>query len=129
MSNATASKRSKIDRIINVSCFRLGIEWKGKPKPGIRNNVEDSIDLRNGMKLSAQASAFHHCFPRSNDAPWTELECMVYGTNGAIEILEPYLDVAYEGDDAEGMGGPCRLYAYVPVDVVKRFIADCGGEA
>lgn len=36
--------------------------------------VRPNIQLSNGVYISVQASAGHHCLPRQNHGPWTHVE-------------------------------------------------------
>ena len=79
-------------------------------------DIAPHIVCADGMKLSVQASRHHYCTPKTNDGPYTEVE-VGYPTDEPPASWDEY-----------GEAG-CGVYAYVPVDMVRRFILDHGGEA
>ncbi len=73
--------------------------------------IRKLVNLSNGEKLSVQASNGHHCEPRSDLGPYSEVEIKFSGK-------APRYLVPYEND--------C-IHSYVPVQLVTRLIEDCGG--
>lgn len=77
------------------------------------------IACKSGLRLSVQASSAHYCAPRNDAGPFSEVE--VGFPSRVVEDLLPF---------AEDVEEPTRtVYAWVPVDLVERVIADNGGIA
>jgi hypothetical protein len=76
------------------------------------------ILCKDETKLSVQASHTHYCTPRTNDGPYTTVE-VGYPTATPPETWAEYADGDYPSD----------VYGYVPVEMVKEFIDQHGGEA
>lgn len=77
------------------------------------------IACKSGLRLSVQASSSHYCSPRNDVGPFSEVE--VGFPNRVVQELLPFAEDAEE---------PTRtVYAWVPVDLVERVIADNGGIA
>lgn len=76
-----------------------------------------SITCRDGMSLSVQASEYHYCLPRSNNATYTHVE-VGFPSEAIPEILE-YAEDADRPTDT--------VYAFVPVEIVDQVIMEHGG--
>jgi hypothetical protein len=83
--------------------------------------------LKNGVTLSIQASAFHYCEPQTDDLKhWEDYESVEVGfilDQEEKEVKPPPSWLLYADDQQL----PSDIYAYVPVSLVKDFIADNGG--
>lgn len=78
--------------------------------------VVPQLFCADGTKLSVQASRGHYCFPREDDGPWSHVEVWcVYGPSGR-DVRVPSF-----GNDHD------NPYAYVPVELVNKFIHRHGG--
>ncbi|MGB9848855.1 MAG: hypothetical protein ACPLSY_03375 [Moorellaceae bacterium] len=75
-----------------------------------------AIVCADGFRLSVQASKHHYCTPRDDYGPWTEVE--VGYPSQEEPLLFPY---------AEDPGRPSEVFAYVPIEVVRRVIKKHGG--
>ena len=85
------------------------------------------IMLKNGVTLSIQASAFHYCEPQTDDLKhWGHYKSVEVGfilDQAEKKVKMPPSWVVYATDQEL----PSDVYAYVPVNMVKDFIADNGG--
>lgn len=72
---------------------------------------------RDGTTLSVQASHYHYCAPRDNYGPYTAVE-VGYPTATPPESWAKYADGEY----------PASVYGYVPVELVREFVAAHNGE-
>lgn len=84
------------------------------------SNPRPYIVCADGFTMSVQASSYHYCKPRSDDANvYTHVEI---GYPSAVEpALMPYVEDASAPTDT--------VYAYVPVEVVDIVIESHGGMA
>jgi hypothetical protein len=73
------------------------------------------IVCRDGFQVSVQASSLHYCIPRNNVGPYVELELGF--PNGP---MPDYMATYSDGD---------TVWGYVPIDLVRRLIAEHDGEA
>lgn len=83
--------------------------------------------LKNGVTLSIQASAFHYCEPLTDDLEhWEDYKSVEVGfiLDQAEKGVKPPPSWLLYADDQQL---PSAIYAYVPVNMVKDFIADNGG--
>jgi hypothetical protein len=106
-----------LDAIINTPCRDLS-EPKGTTKR--REWCMPGIVCADGTRLSVQASRTHYCAPRDNNGMWHAVEV------GFPSIAPPVAWAEY----AEEWDKPTEtVYGYVPVELVREFIEDHGGEA
>lgn len=82
--------------------------------------VNSFVNCQDGTTLSVQASEGHYCQPRSNEGPYTAVEVGYPTADPGAEWLE-HKDNPSSGDFKD-------VYAYVPVEKVRAFIAAHGGE-
>jgi hypothetical protein len=83
-----------------------------RTSPGVRPYIE----CADGTKISVQASEFHYCEPRVNEAAhYTSVEISYKGKD-----YDPHLDHYRDGPDS-------NVYAYVPVELVSALIIHHGG--
>lgn len=90
-------------------------------------DLNHRIMLKNGVTLSVQASAFHYCEPQIDDLEyWEDYESVEVGfilDKAEKKVKVPPSWVVYATDQEL----PSDVYAYVPVSLVKDFIAYNGG--
>ncbi len=84
-----------------------------------RPSVVPHITCADGTTLSVQASNTHCCEPRNDDGPWTCVEV------GFPSVKPPRSWKKYAENWSDPTG---TVYAWVPVEVVRRFIKTHGGE-
>ena len=75
------------------------------------------VTCGDGTTLSVQASHAHYCKPRTDQGPYSHVE-VGYPSVPPPETWEQYADGAFPSD----------VYAYVPVELVHKFIVAHGGE-
>lgn len=80
------------------------------------NDVVPHVTCRDGATLSVQASRAHYCCPRRDDGPWIEVEVWLVASAKGRKIILPSF-----GDNHSDP------YAYVPVELVNKFIRRHGG--
>ncbi len=78
------------------------------------------VVCQDGTSLSVQISAYHHCTPQADTGPYTHVD-VSYVSIELPATWQPYLQ-AWEAP-------PDTIYANVPVDLVRTFVAEHGGEA
>lgn len=82
--------------------------------------VREELLLGNGERISVQASKFHYCTPRENDAEsYTTVEV---GNVDNIELPEEW--AKYRGGE---WSSDFEVYAYIPVNLVWDMIQSKGG--
>lgn len=84
-----------------------------------RGWLADRVQCSDGFSISVQANQYTYCLPRDDDGPYTEVECGFPSAHPGEEMME------YAETPSDPTG---TVYAYVPVDVVKRLIEAHGGE-
>ena len=95
-------------------------EYISNNRIGYKNTMVRQVQCADGFKMSVQASSFHYCYPRTNEA--THYDTVEIGYPSAKEELIM--------DYAEEPTTPCgTVYAQVPVEVVNAVIAKHGGFA
>lgn len=104
--------------IPSVEDYISGLVTERKNTPGY---TADWLKLKDGSRLSVQASRWHYCSPRTDDGPWDEFEV---GT----ETFDQFPELVGR---AEGRG-PVKgvsvyVYPYVPAKIIGAIIARCGG--
>lgn len=104
-----------LDYIINTPAWGPRSPTKRRPR-NERRWDQKAITCRDGTSISVQASYFHRCTPRNNRGPWTHVE-VGYPSATPPDSWKDY----QEGDDG--------IYNYIPVELVREFIALHGGEA
>jgi hypothetical protein len=83
-------------------------------EPGERTwFVNSLLTCQDGTTLSVQASYAHYCLPRGDEAPYDAVEVGYPSVTPGPEWA-PYQDGS--------------VYAYVPVELVREFIEQHGGE-
>lgn len=100
-------------------------KWIKANRVGKQPLIHRTAQLGDGTRLSIQASTGHYCTPRNVDADhYTSVEAMVYGPrSGRYKrsqlpgYITPWLDNSTD----------YALLAWVPVEVLSRFIAERGG--
>jgi hypothetical protein len=111
---------SKLDYILNTSVQTFDEMLANEILEGKREKVAKHIICADGTTISVQASSTHYCTPREDQTPWSAVEC------GYPSVIPPdtWMEYAEEWDSPTG-----TVYGYVPVELVREFIADHGGEA
>ena len=106
---------SMLDDVINgagqVIALAPGYALKGKA-PG--------ITCQDGTTLSVQASSLHYCEPEDDYGPYSQVEVGLLSTPPPASWA-PY---AAGGEAVE----EAKVFAYVPVKLVREFIQLHGGE-
>ncbi len=77
------------------------------------------IVCMDGTSLSVQASEHNYCIPQDNSGPYIQVE--VGFPSRKFDELMPYID----GDSTTDP--TATVYGYVPIDLVEKIVADCGG--
>ena len=78
---------------------------------------------KDGVSLSVQSSRMHYCEPRNDEGPYSLVEVgYVKGADG-VQFCPPD-----SWKDYADLGFPSDVYGFVPVELVKAFIAKHGGE-
>jgi len=90
---------------VEVVVFAPGFVYKPK---------RERIMCLDGTSISAQANRDAYCTPRSDYGPYTE-----------VEVGYPSVNPPEDWDEYHDGGG---IYAYVPVRLVREFVAIHGGE-
>jgi len=86
-------------------------------KGGFAAAVIPAIKCKDGFIMSVQASEGHYCYPRSDDALWTE-----------VEVGFPSQEESMLMKYAEDPERPTKtVYAWVPVEIVEQIIVKHGG--
>ena len=80
--------------------------------------VVPHIRFANGQTLSVQASSFHYCSPRTDDAD----AYRAFEVGPADHRVFPELR-GHRGDESD----PRDVHAWVPLSVLERIAARCGG--
>ena len=80
------------------------------------------IICADGEKLSVQASHNHYCSPRNDFGPYTKVE-VGYPSVAPPETWARYFDGDWSPEAACG-----SVYGYIPVELVREFILEHGGE-
>ena len=75
------------------------------------------IICEDGFSVSVQASEYHYCFPRVNNAEAYEAVELGYASE-LDELIEEY---------AEDRGTASTVFGYVPVETVNRLLEKHGG--
>lgn len=95
------------------------VKKRGAASKGCERAVVDKIRCADGTTLSVQASRFHYCAPRDDIGPWSKVEV------GFPSVKPPRTWKQYAETWSDPTG---TVYAWVPVEVVRRFIKQHGGE-
>jgi len=83
------------------------------------------IVCKDGVSLSVQASEFHYCSPRENDAePYLSKEVGYIKDAEGKQLIPPRSWKAYSDGEF-----PSSVYGYVPVALIEKFIKKHGGVA
>ena len=80
-------------------------------------DIAEPIRCADGTKVSVQASHMHYCKPRDDIGPYTHVEV------GYPDVDPPESWAEYGDGDY-----PSSVYGYVPVELVREYIAAHGGE-
>ena len=92
--------------------------YKFNDKLGM-SSIAPKIICVDGFTVSVQASEYHYCSPRENNAfPYFEVE--IGFPSAKEETLMPFIDEA-ENNPTDS------VYAYVPVEIVDEIISRHGG--
>ncbi len=83
-----------------------------------------AIVCKDGAQLSVQCSAQTYCTPRNDDGPWIECE-VGFPTPRPPESWRKYFDGSSEDFAKDGTDS---VYGYVPVELIREYIRDHGGE-
>ena len=78
-----------------------------------------ALKFADGTHMSIQASRTHYCSPRLSTKYRVYREFEIGFPSRKIHSLMPYV----EDDD----NPTDTVYAYVPLDVVEKVVAECGG--
>ena len=114
--NTTEIVASKLDWLLNTPCKDL---FSPSAADDVRPNVVPPIVCADGVTLSVQASRTHYCSPRDCYGSWDEVE--VGFPSVAVPEWANY-------KDQQGKADTDTVFAYVPVELVREFIAAHGGE-
>lgn len=88
-------------------------------------NIRPPVTCKDGTVLSVQASEFHYCSPRDNEGPYASVEVgFLHDPNGE-QVPAPDTWLPYA--DSHSDGAMSDVFAYVPIELVERFVADRGG--
>ena len=110
---------NKLDYILNTPVITIEELMANKIPEGKRSGVEKRIMCIDGTKISVQASRTHYCSPRDDNGPWYKVECG-YPSVAPPDTWEEY---------AEEWNTPTNtVYGWVPVELVREFIKEHGGE-
>lgn len=104
--------------IPSVGDYISGLVTERKTTPGY---TAAWLTLKDGSRLSVQASRWHYCSPRTDDGPWDEFEV---GTETFDQFPE-LVGRAETGSPVEGAS--VYVYPYVPAKIIGAIIARCGG--
>lgn len=86
--------------------------------------IREPMVLGNGERISIQASKFHYCTPRANDAEYyTTVEV---GNIDGIELSEEWAEYQ-ASDESEEWPASFAVYSFVPVSLVWDMIQSKGG--
>lgn len=77
------------------------------------------IICMDGSTLSVQAGEHNYCSPRHNRGPYYSVE--VGFPSRKFDELMPYIDGVADTDPTD------TVYGYVPIEIVEKIVADCGG--
>ena len=84
---------------------------------GTRKGLRPTLVCVDGFSFSVQASKFHYCYPRTEDALHYETVEVGFPSEPCDELM-PY---------AEDPELPCGIFGFVPVSVVEAVIRRHGG--
>jgi len=85
--------------------------------------IREPLVLGNGERISIQASKFHYCTPRENDAEYyTSVEV---GNIDNIELSEEWEE--YQSNESEEWSPSFAVYSFVPVSLVWDMVKSKGG--
>jgi len=106
-----------------MSTFEQVISGLGNVRriPGTHMTIKtlaDRVKCVDGTELSVQASSTHYCCPRSDRGPYSHVE-VGYPTATPPDTWAYYADGEYPN---------VNVYGYVPVELVRAFIQEHGGE-
>lgn len=98
---------------------------EGRIREHIRNRklekgnsfVAKHIICADGFVVSVQASKYHYCTPRLDNAGWDSVELGF--PSAADDLIQEYAETPDEPTQT--------VYAYVPIDTVARLIIKHGG--
>lgn len=83
-------------------------------------HIRPAIECKDGFHISVQASAYHYCSPRINDAEQYE----------TVELGFPSAEEPLIADFAENPYDlTAGVYPYVPIEIVNKLIEKHGGIA
>jgi hypothetical protein len=87
------------------------------------------IRLKNGTKLSVQASAFHYCYPKINELEsWEDYKTVevgfIHNEQGGVTPPESWSEYAVDDFPSYSEDGSIDVYGYVPVEKVLAFISN-----
>jgi hypothetical protein len=78
----------------------------------------DQVTCADGFQVSCQASKFHYCIPREDNADWTHIELGYPSAKPTIKIR------TFAEDKSDLLG---TVYGYVPVKLVDEMLVKHGG--
>jgi hypothetical protein len=84
----------------------------------------ERLKCKDGVSLSVQASEAHYCTPRVNGADHYSAVEVGYIEDAEGVALEPPESWR---DHTDGTGFPASVYAWVPRELVEKFVEDHGG--
>ena len=82
--------------------------------------LRDTVVCADGYKVSIQASEYHYCIPRINDAEEYGA-CELGFPNQPDELINEYAEYAEESEYTN------TVYAYVPAKVIQALLEKHGG--
>jgi len=101
-------KKITFEQIVSGEFARSGKTWGDRIAP--------HIHCTDGAVLSVQASSLHYCSPRDDHGPYQSVE-VGYPTSPPPPSWDRYQD------------GENPVWGFVPVNLVRQFIEDHGGES
>lgn len=107
---------NQLDWLLRTPCKGL---FSPAAADDIRPNTMPRIVCADGESLSVQASRTHYCSPRDCYGPWE-----------AVEVGFPSVPVPEWAAFKDGpqLADTAAVFGYVPVELVRAFIAAHGGE-
>lgn len=107
--------------IPSVEDYISSLVTERRNTPGSAPNVADWLKLKDGSKLSVQASRWHYCSPRTDDGPWDKFEV---GT----ETFDQFPELAGWAETGSPVeGASVYVYPHVPAKIIGAIIVRCGG--
>jgi len=112
--------RFKLVHLLRTSVYSREAEQFGLTA-GRRAPTAEPFVCADGNEVSVQASKYHYCSPRGNDAPWSHVE-VHFNTlyDAPPDSWSRYAETWSDADTDEKLR--CRQFAYVPVELVDEYL-------